>query len=226
MLAEDKVYNRRTTSDDVFHSIHDQISNLKMLPGTKLSEVDIAKQFNVSRQPVREAFIRLSNLGLLLIRPQRATIVRKISLVEVSQARFIRLCIELEIARLACLNFNEQHAAAFEQNLKEQGNVIDSGSIGRFGALDASFHKLMCIAAGKPEIHQTIMEQKSKTDRLCALSLSDNQECVQVFEEHKLILEHMKNGDEDKLIQQMRAHLSRLDATIKRISKTHSNYFE
>ena len=70
-----RTLDRRTNADDVFDYLHEQINLLKLLPGTRISEVEIADRFDVSRQPVREAFIRLSNLGLLLVRPQRATVV-------------------------------------------------------------------------------------------------------------------------------------------------------
>jgi len=65
--------DRQTAADGVFESLRNDIISLRLEPGTKLSEVEIAKQNDVSRQPVREAFIRLSNMNLLLVRPQRAT---------------------------------------------------------------------------------------------------------------------------------------------------------
>ena len=82
---------RRTTTDLVFEKLHEEIATLAILPGAKLSEADIAQRFGVSRQPVRDAFNRLENLDLLLIRPQRATEVRGFSLERVAHARFIRI---------------------------------------------------------------------------------------------------------------------------------------
>ena len=49
------------------------IAALKLRPGEALSEKDIAARFGVSRQPVREAFIKLSEAGLVEIRPSRGT---------------------------------------------------------------------------------------------------------------------------------------------------------
>jgi len=47
-------------------------------PMSRLSEPELAKEYGVSRQPVREAFITLMNEGLVEVRPQRGTYVRKI----------------------------------------------------------------------------------------------------------------------------------------------------
>src|SRR3954462_6634181 len=68
-------------------------------PGARLSEAEVAKAFGVSRQPVREAFIKLAEEGLLEIRPQRGTFVRKISKTAVMDARFVREAIEANITR-------------------------------------------------------------------------------------------------------------------------------
>ena len=92
---------RRTATDVVFEQLHDEIVSLQLLPKTKLSEAEVAKRFDVSRQPVRDAFSRLENLDLLLIRPQRATEVRGFSLDRIAYSRFVRLSVELEVIRQA-----------------------------------------------------------------------------------------------------------------------------
>ena len=55
----------RTTTDAVFEALHAQILSLELLPGTRISEAEVAAKLGVSRQPVRDAFNRLSNLQLL-----------------------------------------------------------------------------------------------------------------------------------------------------------------
>ena len=102
MVQDLNTIERRTSADDVFDFLFDQINTLQLLPGTRISEVEIARQFQVSRQPVREAFIRLSNLELLLIRPQKATVVRQFSHTKILRARFIRSAVETEVLRRAC----------------------------------------------------------------------------------------------------------------------------
>src|SRR5690606_32607527 len=80
-------------------ALRDDIVSMSLKPGDVISESDIAGRYGVSRQPLREAFIRLAQQGLLLIRPKRATVVKKISPDGVRQSRFIRESIEVEIVR-------------------------------------------------------------------------------------------------------------------------------
>src|SRR5690606_1192259 len=77
------------------------IVDLRLPPGEALSEKDIAGRFGVSRQPVREAFIKLAELGLVEIRPSRGTYVTKISVRDVANARFVREAIECDIVAAA-----------------------------------------------------------------------------------------------------------------------------
>lgn len=219
-------FSRRTTTDDIFDRIYSDITTLALKPGTKISEVEVAKQFDVSRQPVREAFIRLSNMGLLVVRPQRATIVRKISRKEVADARFIRAAVEVEVVRTACERFDESHCATFEENLEKQRQTVEPNDFKTFRELDAEFHKLLCACAGSELAYKTIHESKAQVERLCAMSLSEPTEFKQVYEDHVQLYELLKRGDVDGIVILMRKHLSRLDSTIEEASLSNEDFFE
>ena len=53
----------RTATDQVYEALYDRVVNLTLPPGSRLSEAEVASQMGVSRQPVRDAFYRLSRLG-------------------------------------------------------------------------------------------------------------------------------------------------------------------
>ena len=88
-------------AEQVFHTLRSSIVTMQLTPATALSEQDIAGRLNVSRQPVREAFIKLSEIGLVRVLPQRGTFVVKISAKAVTDARFVREAVECAIARRA-----------------------------------------------------------------------------------------------------------------------------
>ena len=74
----------------LYRHLRSAIVRGELHPGQALSEAEIAKQFATSRQPVREAFIKLSEERLVVIQPQRGTFVIKISVDDVLDARFVR----------------------------------------------------------------------------------------------------------------------------------------
>ena len=72
-----------------------EIISLRLRPGEKLSESDLAARFGTSRAPVREALIRLVEDGLIDVRPQRGSFVSRISLRAMERARFVREALEV-----------------------------------------------------------------------------------------------------------------------------------
>jgi len=219
-------FERRTTVDVVFEQLHHEIVSLKLLPGTKLSEAEVARRFGISRQPVRDAFSRLVNLDLLLIRPQKATEVRGFSMRGITHARFVRLAVELEVIRHACSVWDDSRADILERNLIQQQQSIDNDQAQEFHALDYQFHKLICELGGCAFAFSTIEECKQKIDRLCVLSFDREHELASLLEDHRELAGALKNGSADEATAIARRHLRRLDDTIADIHLAHAEYFE
>ena len=80
-----------TVREYAYRVLYENIMSLKLPPGTAMSEQELSGILNVSRTPVREAFIRLSQKGLLEILPQRGTFVSKIHTEQLAEFRFFRI---------------------------------------------------------------------------------------------------------------------------------------
>jgi DNA-binding GntR family transcriptional regulator len=217
---------RRTTTDAVYEELHEEIVSLKILPGTKLSETEVARRFGVSRQPVRNAFTKLGNEDLLVIRPQKATEVRGFSMDRVALARLVRLAVELEITCCAIEVWDTAREAALEENLTLQDEAINSGDLPKFHAQDYEFHRLICELSGNPLAFEVILDCKQKVDRLCVLSLTKDSEARSVLSDHREIAQGLASGNLAKAQSTIRRHLARLDDTITFIHETHPDYFE
>lgn len=216
----------RTTTDIVFERLHQDILSLKLRPGTRISEADVASKLGVSRQPVRDAFNRLGNLNLLNIRPQRATIVRGFNIEKISNARFVRLAIELEMARQLQEAWSDECEIAVQRNLEAQKQALDQNDIDGFHALDYDFHKLLFDLSGRGMTFNDVLRCKQQVDRLCVLSLARENEINEVLSDHEAIAAALAGSSFDAVEAIFRQHLSRLDDVIKDIHKKHQEYFE
>lgn len=217
---------RRTSVDDVFDHLHEQIVTLTLKPGDRISEADVAAQFGISRQPVRDAFSRLANLDLLLIRPQRATEVRRFSIRQIEKSRFVRACIEKEITQRAAILCSATDAAQMDAAIQVQTAVVEAGDVAAFGRLDFEFHKLICAIADTDFAFDVIQQEKAKIDRLCLLGRDKEQRLPDLLDDHRAIAEAIKTHDTDAAVAACMLHLSRLDQTIERILASNANYFE
>lgn len=218
--------DRRTSAHVVFDFLYKEINDLRLLPGDKLSEAEIASRFDISRQPVRDAFSRLENLDLLLIRPQKATVVKRFSMRAIEKARFVRASIEAEVLRRAATNCDDDGAAALDACLDRQRVVVEADDYASFGALDYEFHKTLCHVAGVDFAFEVISDEKAKVDRLCVLSLSGPDRMSHLLEDHEGIAKAVQGGDAAEATKIGMFHLSRLDATIQKISSENADYFE
>ena len=212
-----------SVTDQVFGSLYSDVVTLTLPPGAKLSEADVARQFGVSRQPVRDAFYRLSQLGFLVVRPQRATTVSPISEAAVLQARFIRTAIEIETARVAAERLSDAQLAELDDLIAEQARAVAARDRIVFHGLDDDFHRRICEMAGLDFAWTLIRDTKAQMDRVRFLSLAVGAESV--LHEHKAILAALRAHDAAAAIERVREHLSQIQGILARLRLSDPQYF-
>ena len=84
--------------EQAYHHLKDQIMKCQMMPGSLLSEHDIAQEMGISRTPVREAILRLSEEGFITIYPRKGMIVSPVSFKDIQDVFQIRMMIEPQAA--------------------------------------------------------------------------------------------------------------------------------
>ena len=217
---------RQTTAEEIFQKLKDDIVSLRLQPGAKLSEVEIAKQYNISRQPVREAFLRLGDLNLLQVRPQKATLVSKFSLQNLRNTGFIRSAVEVEVVRAACKKGAKEFLEQLRDNLGNQARAIKENDFSKLHSLDYQFHSLICAAADRLQAFEVIAASKAHTDRVCILELADRFGMAEVLADHRDIVDAIEAEDEDLAVALTVRHLSHLETIISTAYKTHAQFFE
>jgi len=199
---------------------------MRLLPGTKLSEAEIAGMFDVSRQPVRDAFSRLENNDLLLIRPQKRTEVKRFSLRAIKTARFVRASVEAEVLRRASRLCGPAGADSLDKQLAEQQVAVDENNYERFRELDYHFHKTFCDLGEVEFAAEVIADNKAQVDRLCVLELTGEKKLETLLDDHRQIAHAVTHNDCATAVETGMRHLSRLDATINAIRDEHTDYFD
>lgn len=175
-------------------------------PGARLSESEIAAAYGVSRQPVREAFIKLAEEGLLEVRPQRGSYVRRISVQAVLDARFVREAIEADVVRLLAARPDAALAARLSALVDAQGAALAAGNAAGFVPLDDAFHRTLAEAAGKPFAWTVIVGMKAQMDRVRELSAARRDRGGLVMQ-HRAVVAAIAAGDPAQAETAMRTHL-------------------
>lgn len=208
----------------VYQFMRNQIIHAVIPPGTRLSEADISKRYSVSRQPVREAFIKLRNEGLVVIRPQRGTFVTKISIEAVNDARFVREAIEADIVKLLAQEITDEQIVLLEQLLDEQ-LALKASDADEFMDHDESFHRYLAQCAGKTAAWQIIANMKAHFDRVRHLS-STQKPMQRLIDQHAVVVDAIKAGDAAAAEAAMRFHLHEVLRDLPKVVASQPDMFE
>jgi DNA-binding GntR family transcriptional regulator len=208
----------------LYRILRERIIHNDLQPGSRISESELASAFAVSRQPVREAFIKLAEEGLLEVRPQRGTYVRKISTAAVMNARFVREAIEADIVKLLAGSPNPELIAELRTQIAEQRRVA-SGDPLRFMELDERFHRTLAAAAGKAAVWSIVENLKAQMDRVRYLSVQQFP-MAKLVEQHAAIVAAVAAGDRSGAEDALRAHLREILDDLPAIARAQPELFE
>ena len=201
------------------------IVKLQIAPGERLSEQDIATRFGVSRQPVREAFIKLKEAGLLRILPQRSTLVVKISVGAVENARFIREAVECAVAREAAVAGYANYDQVLH-NIERQRRMAATRDAEQFFPLDEEFHRLLAGAAGRPHAWRSVADLKPLLDRVGYLVMTDTPMIGILVRQHVEIAQAVNARDAQAAEAAMREHLREILRPLPDLVRRRADLFE
>jgi len=210
----------------VERELRTSIIDLTSRPGERLSESEIAERFQVSRQPVREAFIALMRQGLVDVQPQRGTVVVKLSVRRMLDARFIREAIEVAIVRRACERFDTHYRDRAASLIEAQETAARSGDHLAFQRLDSLFHITLAEGADCAEAWSAVEMQKAHMDRVCALTLHSPGSMGPLVDQHRVILNAIEDGDAERAVAAMSHHLSEILRAVAGLDLAHAGLFE
>jgi len=202
------------------------IAELRLPPGSALSEKEIAAQYGISRQPVREAFIKLSEAGLVEIRPSRGTYVMKISVREVANARFVREAIEAEIARHAAGLATPEHLDILHDLISRQKAAAAAGDFAGFNAQDEGFHRALAAIVENDFALRVVESARFQTDRVRLLSIPEASPLNVLIRQHEDILTCLAAGDGDGAARAMSRHLREILLALPSIAAAHPDFFD
>jgi GntR family transcriptional regulator, rspAB operon transcriptional repressor len=213
-----------TVGPQVYRILREQIIQAELLPGERLSESDVAKTLSVSRQPVREAFIKLSEEGLVQVLPQRGTFVTKISVASVMDVRFVREAIEADVVRVVA----ETHAPATIEELRRQiaeQRKVPQHDRATFLRLDELFHRTLAAAAGNAYAWSVIESVKAQMDRVRFLSV-DDMHVGRLIDQHERIVVCIAAGDKAAAEEATRLHLREILSSLPEIARSRAELFD
>ena len=217
---------RKSIQTLVYEELKRNIMSMKLEPGQTMSTQEIATKLNVSRTPVREAFLRLQSEGLVEMIPQRETMVSKISLKRVEQEKFIRECLEMGVIR----KFMDKSGWEVEENMAEliqlQKKCGEEKDFVGFLEADDQFHKVLFDVTGQEMAWETIASRNGHYNRLRILYVQRDTAMQESIEQHHKIATLLESGSREEAARALSSHVRRLDIDEAGLIAQYPDYFE
>lgn len=210
----------------IYRALRKSIVNCTLLPGAAISDKEISELFGVSRQPVRDAFIKLVGAGLIQVLPQRGTFVMKISPKRVLNGRFIREAVEVAVVGRAAQQLTEEQLLQLTMNIEQQKLAAARKDTAGFLALDEEFHISISRGIDCIEAWELIEDIKAHMDRVRYLSLGHISPLEMLIAQHTAILTGLRAHDVGMAQEAMRAHLREIELTFGPIREQNPDWFE
>lgn len=212
-------------SQQLVNYLKEQIIQFKIKPDTSLSENILCKFFGVSRQPVREALLRLTYCGLVKIYSQRGTFVTRISINKVRRALLIREAVDVELVKRASRKPNVDFLNQLNLELTLQRSFCKEKDLTGFYQSDHKFHRIISDHGSVKGTWKDLEDLLTDLDRVRYIDVKTEQGLEQLVDEHANIIEAIAKKKAALAEKHMRDHLARAVKKIETISKKMPHVF-
>ncbi|WP_250940097.1 GntR family transcriptional regulator [Allorhizobium sonneratiae] len=217
--------SRVTTARAIYERLHAGILSLQLPPGMVLQEKKIADQFGVSRTPVREALLRLSEGGLVEIYPQSGTVVSRVPVSAIPEAVVVRKALETVTVEQAARQAGQPALERLDQIIKRQQTFAALNDASGFHEQDEAFHEAIAQIAGFPGIWALLKTVKVQIDRARRLTLPVLGRMETVIQEHVTIRDALAAHDANGAREAMLHHLEAVILDVEELRQSYPDYF-
>ncbi|MGI9384101.1 MAG: GntR family transcriptional regulator [Methyloligellaceae bacterium] len=217
--------NRSSAAQQIYEQLRQQIVALTLEPGSVLSKKEIADAFRVSQTPVREALIRLEKEGLIEIYPQSRTVVSFIDVQSAREAHFLRVSVEVEIARSLAAKITQDELKDLHDLIDQQTFALKRDDLSAFTESDNQFHNRMYDIAGVRGLWDLVDSRRAHLDRLRRLHLPSKGKAKSIIRDHKAIVMALDSGNPKEAERAVRRHLDGTVSSTQELKSLFPEYF-
>lgn len=207
MTKEYEVYNHKTLREIIYEDLKNQILRGKLIPGTRLMEIDLSKKMGASRTPIREALKMLAEDNLVAIEPNKGAYVSKISLRDLLEIIEIREGMDGSTAYHAAERITLSLQEKLYTAMENYSRASKEGDQNQMIKWDTAFHSIIVEATGNKVMMQIADQIRELVLRFRYLYYGDFQRSAHVEVEHLAIYEAICRHDAEKAREASQTHI-------------------
>ncbi len=210
-LSPRSLKRNQSLQEQAYQALKTAILSGELVPGQRLVEVQLAKQLQVSRTPIREAMQLLEHENLIANNANDTLRVATISVTDAAQLYDCRIALEQLSVAEACQNATKSQLKELEQMVEQAEKLVDSTSqltSFRLLDLDYRFHRLLAKSSGNPWLVSLLDRVLDKMQLLRIQTTKNNPEVLEIRTEHRQIYEPVRDRDAQAAVKAVREHLT------------------
>jgi DNA-binding GntR family transcriptional regulator len=196
------------TSEGAARVLRESILAGLLKPGQPLRERVLAEELGISRTPIREALFILQGEGLVDLIPNRGATVRAVTARDIAQIYSLRAVLEAHAARVAAENRTERDLDQLEDAYARLRRLGAKGTAAEQAHGDFVFHSSISAATGSDLLQTIIRQVLTVTASYRAHYAYRAQEVKVANQQHRAILDALRDGDPDLAEKLVGEHLS------------------
>jgi DNA-binding GntR family transcriptional regulator len=204
-----KIGERKSLGQHVFENLKSAIIKGDMLPGGRLIESRLAETLGISRTPVREAIHKLEREGYLRKLPRGGFSVLGLSRDDVEETFGIRRVLESYAARLAAEKHKKSDLKPLVKKIQLYQKHLDSKDLEALPDINTEFHDLLYALSRSPKLITMINNLRDQIYRFRQLILKNEKLARMSNEDHKDMLERIRQRDAKGVERLVKEHLIR-----------------
>lgn len=181
-------------TDRAYASLREEILGWRLLPGTPLSEIELAERLGVSRTPLRAALARLALEGLVDTSRGRTGVVSDVSAGSIRELFELREALEVQAARLAARRRDREVFAQLAERFAAASELHDHRVDDYYG-LVAEFDQAVDAALGNSSYRSALDGVRLHLARARRIATDHPERLLKSAEEHRLICAAIRDGD-------------------------------
>jgi len=194
-------------SDRLREAVEEEITTGKLLPGCRLDEVELAKRFNVSRTPIREALNLLLGEGLIEMRPRRGAVVARVTPQRLIEMFEVMAELEAMCAQLAARRMSDEEFAAIEAAHAACRGAVEKRDADAYFYANERFHFAIYTASHNTFLFDQAASLQRKLRPYRRLQLRVRNRIQRSFEEHQAIVDALRDADAEQAALSVRKHV-------------------
>lgn len=203
-----RISDPRRMSIEIHAYLRELITSGALPPGAELKQTELAREFAVSRTPLREAFRMLQEEGLISAEPNRRSRVLGFDPDELELLYAGRVTLECLGVRLTAGRMSREDERSAGSAIREMDRAYRAGDIGAFSIAHHRFHRLLISRCGSAVLRTTASYAEQSERYVRAYQVQHDEAFAERQREHGAILDAVRDGQPQRAVELMAHHLS------------------